>query len=216
MRRLLPLLALALLATPASADVVQSPPDDCPSGAIGRTNHYGPHCAPDVCDPAAEEACTTGSYPPRPAGRACREAAFCVTTRTVEHWRGNTTIRRFIGPCGADGSCAEGECERAHYCVDPDATGQATGASESEMTGGAEASAMEGATESAGAAAEPSAAAGATEMGGATASAMEGASDDEDGDDEGSGDEGGCAAGGRSAGGAVLLAGLLFVARRRR
>ena len=28
-------LALALLATPASADVVQSPPDDCPSGAIG-------------------------------------------------------------------------------------------------------------------------------------------------------------------------------------
>ena len=82
MRRLLPLLALALLATPASADVVQSPPDDCPSGAMGRTNHYGPHCAPDVCDPAAEEACTTGSYPPRPAGRACREAAFCVTTRT--------------------------------------------------------------------------------------------------------------------------------------
>lgn len=128
--------ALVVLWGPAvaRADAVPSPPADCPSGAIGATSHYGTHCRPDGC--TSDEDCGSDVFGSRPAGRTCRPAAFCVRSEVREHPRGNTSRELFIGPCAADGSCAEGECRRQSYCLDGAATsaGSATMATDEPPT----------------------------------------------------------------------------------
>ncbi|HJL17494.1 MAG TPA: hypothetical protein RMH99_17625 [Sandaracinaceae bacterium LLY-WYZ-13_1] len=137
-----PLLAAALAGclapSLAHADSVPSPPRGCPSGAVGRTGHAGTYCGPDRCQPGGD--CPAAdTFTPRPPGRRCEPAAFCVQTTVHRHPRGDTRVERFLGPCDADGTCEEGECERGHFCVDPDGgaeqapgTAEATAGNETE------------------------------------------------------------------------------------
>ncbi len=125
-------LLLALCSSIAFADAVEGPPDNCPSGAIGTSSHYGPMCTPDLCNDDAE--CQAQGMFPRPPGRVCRPSQFCVLERTISHPRGDTHLVQFEGPCGADGTCAIGQCRAAKYCVDPTApTTAATNMRGSEM-----------------------------------------------------------------------------------
>jgi hypothetical protein len=112
-------LMFALSSSIASADAIEGPPENCPSGARGTSSHYGPMCTPDPCNDDAE--CQAQGMFPRAPGRVCRPSQFCVLERTISHPRGDTQLVQFEGPCGADGSCAIGQCRAAKYCVDPDA-----------------------------------------------------------------------------------------------
>ncbi len=112
-------LMFALSSSVAFADAIEGPPENCPSGALGTSSHYGPMCSPDLCNDDAE--CQAQGMFPRPPGRVCRPSQFCVLERTISHPRGDTHLTQFEGPCGADGTCAIGQCRAAKYCVDPDA-----------------------------------------------------------------------------------------------
>lgn len=126
-------LAVLLLPATALADVVPSPPTDCPNGSHGRTGHAGPWCNPTTCTTDAD--C-------REEGTACREAALCVETEEYRMggWAGDQRSTREVahGACGADGQCAEGECRRAKYCVHGGGGGGGTASSDGEEHGEAE------------------------------------------------------------------------------
>ena len=105
-----------LCARPAQADDVPPPPEDCPSGSRGDSDHYGTLCGPWPC--RTDDNCTGGRY--APTGRACRATAFCVESVAYRSHRGQGgTYERFHGSCESDGRCAEGECRAGRYCVDP-------------------------------------------------------------------------------------------------
>lgn len=82
--------AIALVATKASADVVMSPPTDCPDGETGITSHAGPQCvkvAPTDC----------------PRG-----------------WRGQLGGNCALSPCVDDKACQAGEaCVEHVVCLQP-------------------------------------------------------------------------------------------------
>jgi len=108
---------LVLVAAPvAMADDVPPPPEDCPSGARGQSDHWGEVCGPFRC--RDDDDCAGRYVPP---GRVCREASFCVEEKDYTSHRGHSgTYEVFQGACDASGACGTGECERARYCVDPD------------------------------------------------------------------------------------------------
>ncbi|MDC3954948.1 hypothetical protein [Polyangium jinanense] len=61
--------ALAFV-TPARADVVGPPPDECPEGTEGGSCHGGPYCRPIECTSDAE--CGNGE--------TCKDQPLCVST----------------------------------------------------------------------------------------------------------------------------------------
>lgn len=110
--------AIALgAASPARADRVPSPPEDCPPGSRGHSSHTGRWCASQPC--ADDSACGHGL--------SCRPSALCIEDQPfVPHSRRPPpgedptpqTRAVAVAPCGADGSCpGEARCVRAERCV---------------------------------------------------------------------------------------------------
>lgn len=121
-----PLVALLLLPSAASADRVMPPPDDCPAGSIGHSEHAGQWCVATTCESDGD--CTRRARPGWFDGDAryvCRQTALCVVTeryqlghRTPEPEFSERTVAR--GPC-IEGRCpAGGECQTAGRCVPAD------------------------------------------------------------------------------------------------
>jgi MYXO-CTERM domain-containing protein len=82
--------APALSASPAAADVVMSPPDDCPRGEVGVTSHGGPRCVKE-----APTDCPVG-------------------------WRGMLGGTCSLTPCENDQGCQAGEaCVEHSVCLQP-------------------------------------------------------------------------------------------------
>lgn len=120
------LLALVLggASAPVRADALSPPPTDCPEGSVGASSRWGTHCEWRPCG----DACPTNM---RGEMLACsgREIAMCVESssyaaqnvqqgpRVVSMPAETWNVAH--GPCGADGSCARGQCVRARACVAP-------------------------------------------------------------------------------------------------
>ena len=120
MKRAIPVLlvlisgAVALGGT-AHADVLMGPPQDCPSGSRGASSHVGPTCAPVRCE--SDTDCTEGS--------GCVSASRCVVERAqIGGWASGSVHPDMLQPA-EDGSCAEGSCEQARFCM-PAAVDEAT------------------------------------------------------------------------------------------
>jgi MYXO-CTERM domain-containing protein len=88
-------------------DAVGPPPEKCPPGAEGESDHVGEYCRASVC--AADSDC--------PDGRMCREYPLCVGDYTYESSRGNTRRSVAHGECGAGQQCERGKCVAARRCV---------------------------------------------------------------------------------------------------
>jgi MYXO-CTERM domain-containing protein len=103
----------ALLSLPAHADVVNPPPEDCPSGAVGTAGHGGEWCTPDPC---VDGQCALGT--------TCETTGLCVLEeeRPCGGQSSGTpctfVYREAFGPCDDDGACDEGTCVTDEYCVD--------------------------------------------------------------------------------------------------
>lgn len=120
----------AALAHPAHADVVQSPPDDCPAGSVGVTSHAGQWCAARPCTSDAE--CAPPPYDRTSPRRICRELSLCV--RSEQYTPGGWHQFRYlqdpdlerptrhvaVGPCGA-GCEAPAACQTGRFCAPADA-----------------------------------------------------------------------------------------------
>jgi MYXO-CTERM domain-containing protein len=104
-------LALVLFAaSPALADVVGPPPEECPAGSRPSTAHSGPFCAPTTsCEADAD--CETGT---------CTEVRQCIETRGCGGLEPPDaepcTLEHVVGPCGDDGACEIGVCESRRAC----------------------------------------------------------------------------------------------------
>jgi MYXO-CTERM domain-containing protein len=107
-------LAALWMAGLALADVVNPPPEDCPSGAIGQSGHIGEWCAPHVC---AERPCADD--------QTCETTGLCVVEEEVDC--GGMTDpnnpctflkREAFGACEVDADCDQGTCITDDYCVD--------------------------------------------------------------------------------------------------
>ncbi len=57
------------MSTYGSADVVQSPPKDCPPGSRGVTSHAGPACVVANCESDAECKAAPSTQPARDSKR---------------------------------------------------------------------------------------------------------------------------------------------------
>jgi len=126
-------LAMALLVSGAArADVVESPPENCPDGATGATCHGGPHCVPDICvtngDCVAGEVCVPTSLCTLPFdcgfdetievvglcsngcpnGGSCQTQSVCVSSATTTTTTTTTGSTVSVGPGGAGGGGAGG------------------------------------------------------------------------------------------------------------
>ena len=128
----LSLALLTLLASGARADDIGPPPNDCPRGALGHSEHAGEWCAVTTC--ATDANCTgagiseqiSGYWPRDAPPLVCGEATgLCVIEETYELGglrptpaQGQRRVAR--GPC-VGGTCpAGGECRTARRCVPPD------------------------------------------------------------------------------------------------
>ncbi|MBX3275433.1 MAG: hypothetical protein KF729_34530 [Sandaracinaceae bacterium] len=121
-------LALALFGSAhAAADDLSPPPERCPRGAVGTTEHAGEWCAATRCERDAD--CTGVGLRRQGLGystdgsRVCREAALCVveeqyTLGGLHAAAPPTSTRRVArGEC-LDGRCpAGGECRAERRCV---------------------------------------------------------------------------------------------------
>ncbi|MDI1447561.1 hypothetical protein [Polyangium sp. 6x1] len=107
--------ALASVApTPARADVVGPPPDDCPEGTVGATCHSAPYCSPVACTSDAE--CGRGE--------TCQDKPLCASTIVcagllppdadlMDYER-----TKIVGPCSDANACASGAtCKTQKVCV---------------------------------------------------------------------------------------------------
>lgn len=125
------LLSLLLLGPAvALADDLPGPPESCPPGSVGHSEHAGQWCAATTCTTDAD--CTVsglrrqgaGYYASEGRALSCREVALCVTEEEYS-LGGNiaadpppTATRRVAhGEC-FDGACpAGGECARVRRCA---------------------------------------------------------------------------------------------------
>ena len=106
-------------ASPARADVVGPPPDDCPVGTEGATCHGGPYCSPVECTSDME----CGS------GETCNDLPFCVSTilcagllppdaNLMDYERAKVEA-----PCPTANECTQGAtCKTLKVCVPPEST----------------------------------------------------------------------------------------------
>ena len=107
----LALLTLLITAAPAYADVVESPPDECPEGSSPDTCHGGPHCVPNRC--STDTDCTEGFV--------CEEREYCVGTVNCAGMLGPGEDPRdydrdvILGTCR---DCSEA-CNFIRLCVPP-------------------------------------------------------------------------------------------------
>lgn len=90
------LVALVLFASPARADVVMPPPDDCPAGTTPATSHTGPHCV--LAPPCDEAACS--------AGERCAPVRLCQTQVACGGW-----------------SVGNPDCHETHVTAGPECAG---------------------------------------------------------------------------------------------
>lgn len=106
------LVSLLLLTTPALADVVDSPPEDCVEGTSPDTCHGGPHCTPNRC--TTDEECE-GDF-------VCEEREYCVGTINCAGMLGpgedpsDYDRDVVLGACRGD---CEGACNTIRLCVPP-------------------------------------------------------------------------------------------------
>jgi hypothetical protein len=107
-------IALVVAASPARADVVSPPPEQCPAGSEGIDCHGRPTCRIRRCN----ENTDCGD------GEACQRRNLCVTVQNCGGESGEPRYDHVTGEC-RDGSCAEGDCNRrASVCVpDPNRSG---------------------------------------------------------------------------------------------
>ncbi|MCB9594999.1 MAG: hypothetical protein H6719_19940 [Sandaracinaceae bacterium] len=129
MRRSLAAALLSLsLASPAAADDLAPPPEDCPRGSVGTTEHAGEWCTATRC--ASDDDCTPaglrrqGVDQYHAAGAmVCREVALCVLEESYTLgglWPDEppTATRRIARGACVDGRCpAGGECGAERRCV---------------------------------------------------------------------------------------------------
>lgn len=119
--------ALLILASRAAADDIGPPPETCPPGALGHSEHAGEWCVPTEC--ATDADCTEAGlrrqgfhYPPD-GPLTCREVALCVVEEqyTLGGLRPDpapTATRRIARGACIDGVCpAGGECRAARRCI---------------------------------------------------------------------------------------------------
>lgn len=124
----------------AMADLVMSPPRDCPPGSTGVTGHEGPHCRPDEpCDKTCKD------------GRTCSPVSLCVfeeERRCAGRAGGDPTcrfvFREALGTCTSDADCTRGTCVMANRCVD--AASQSTNSTSTAAKGASPPASTTGAT----------------------------------------------------------------------
>lgn len=113
---------------PAAADVVATPPEDCPPGAYGHSEHAGTWCRPSTC--RTDRDCTTEGlqrqriYRADQSPRVCREVDLCVIDE--EYVLGGlrpadapaTGRRQVVRAACRDGQCNGGtQCLSERRCV---------------------------------------------------------------------------------------------------
>jgi MYXO-CTERM domain-containing protein len=108
------LVALLLLApgARARADVVESPPEDCPPSSVGDTCHGGPFCKLITCTMNTD--CTDGA--------TCQDVMACVGSISCGGLEGggDPPIPTTTGPCKEGGTCdGEALCKPIKQCVAP-------------------------------------------------------------------------------------------------
>ena len=139
-------LALALLGSAhAAADDLSPPPERCPRGSVGTTEHAGQWCAATRCESDADCARDglrrQGLDYVSDASRVCREASLCVveeqyTLGGLHAAAPPTSTRRVArGEC-LDGRCpAGGECRAERRCVLASEASPAVAAAEPDRAG---------------------------------------------------------------------------------
>jgi MYXO-CTERM domain-containing protein len=121
-------LALALAAPSAFADVVGPPPGSCPNGSTPESNHAGPYCAPNACGDGGAT-CATGA--------TCQLVPLCLATRTANSHGTEFPYVDVTGSC-ASGGCASGTCTSLQVCASPSSPSSPTsGCSCASASGGA-------------------------------------------------------------------------------
>jgi hypothetical protein len=111
-------IATLSLTADARADAIGGPPDDCPVGTTGRSDHGGEYCHPTVCAGAGD--C--------PDDRLCEPQGLCITatTRSISHRGGSGQVpfEEVSGPCDDDSDCrAPARCVVANRCTTPSLVG---------------------------------------------------------------------------------------------
>jgi hypothetical protein len=102
------LILVLATASPAAADVVGPPPDNCPNGSYPDSSHAGPTCWPTVC--TSNNECTSGEV--------CVERALCI--EPVQGWGrgGQFTLDHAVTSCDGSGVCPPGaSCMTNHRCM---------------------------------------------------------------------------------------------------
>jgi hypothetical protein len=102
---ILTVLGALLAVTPARADVVPPPPEDCPDGSDGATCHWGGFCAARTCSEAD----------PCEAGMTCRELALCIETVDCGGW-GHHPTDIVRASCEGGVGCRQGACQNVRVC----------------------------------------------------------------------------------------------------
>jgi MYXO-CTERM domain-containing protein len=90
------------------ADALMPPPEDCPPGTYGDSNHGGPYCAAWHCGGDAG-ACSNDA--------TCEPRQLCIAERTGMTMIGTFTYLAVAGVCPSSGSCTEGTCQTLDVCV---------------------------------------------------------------------------------------------------
>lgn len=108
-------LALLLLSSDAHADAVPPEPDDCPEGAVGDTDHGGPHCRPTECTTSSECKDKAG-YWGRDKSFTCKaDVGLCVKVVDIVYGKRPTAM----DDCDDDGDCDDGaKCIVTKRCVE--------------------------------------------------------------------------------------------------
>ncbi|MDI1477416.1 hypothetical protein [Polyangium sp. y55x31] len=88
--------------TPARADVVGPPPDECPAGTEGASCHGGPYCRPIECTSDAE--CGRGE--------TCKDTPLCVSTINCAG-----LLPPDASPTDYDRAKIEGSCPNGNECA---------------------------------------------------------------------------------------------------
>ena len=126
-------LPLMLLTLAAYADVAMDPPEDCPDGSVGSSNHAAAWCTSWDCESDAN--CTEGLE--------CSPSDLCIYTHEVPCGgmqkdtadKCTQTVHEALGPCAEDGTCAQGVCKTAPRCVSPEPPDEACGGCASAPAG---------------------------------------------------------------------------------
>jgi hypothetical protein len=102
---------LALAVWPVLADDIEGPPEECPPGTQGDSDHAGPYCTPVRCASSSECA----------AGFECAEISLCARNARVSGGIDGTSWDRVevYGTCGGGAACSDGECTAIRACVPP-------------------------------------------------------------------------------------------------